>query len=364
MSITVTTHRTGTRRVARVYQNNGYTRQLRFVRDFLPEIVERPAMQIGTLRLSNRYPGADALKVFQGDAATSALSLFDQSLADRVVGIAGETIFSTCQFFQAMAGGFRALALQFATQTAVTVTHAVDCASRMPFAIAVGSDIDNAQINPQRALYVPFVWLVHRTGRQQVEFATHVSQIAFALLVVQQFPLALSAHERDAQASAHRPDRDGLRRQSPVENAVIIGNGAVRLEHPPGFLITSVGIRDLRDTANRYLSSQSIALTNGIIQRLVQGILPKALLFPGVLADGVARSIRYLKRLQEIAGLFVVGEQLHLGNQFHATSVAQNVRSFNSLNGGMPHSSLAFKRGSPAVFSMSRESDIFNASHV
>lgn len=100
MLIAVTTGQTGTRRVARVYPEHQHTRQLRFVRNLLSQIVERPAMQLAALRLPSPDPVTDTPQSFEGNPASGALSLVHQSLTDRVVHIVGEAPFLARQSFQ------------------------------------------------------------------------------------------------------------------------------------------------------------------------------------------------------------------------------------------------------------------------
>src|SRR5262249_22149862 len=146
--IDTATCRTGTRRVAGIDIDDFDAGLSCFVTDLLLQIVKRPAMQDGSLGLLNRYPVADALEVFQGDAALSALSLCHDAFADAMVGVARKTMFLTGQALQAPFGRFGAFLLQLATQATVAVADVVDGVGAVDFAIAVGGEVDNAAINP------------------------------------------------------------------------------------------------------------------------------------------------------------------------------------------------------------------------
>lgn len=123
MFVTMTTGRTGARCVARVYPKDRHTRQLCFVGNLLAEIMERPTMQLASLRLSSPYPSANTLKVFESNTTPGALSLFYQSLANRVIHILGETAFLTRQLLQSTASRIGLALLKPLSQTAVTVKN-------------------------------------------------------------------------------------------------------------------------------------------------------------------------------------------------------------------------------------------------
>src|SRR5262249_45409523 len=157
----------------------------------LLQIVKRPTMQGGSLGLLNRYPVANALQVFQGNAALSALSLCHDAFADAMVGVARKTMLFTCQLFQAPFGGFGAFLLQLATQAAVAVADVVDVVGAVDFAIAVGGEVDNAAINAQVALDLLRDWLLNVASGQQIPLATMEPQVTFALLMLEQVALLI-----------------------------------------------------------------------------------------------------------------------------------------------------------------------------
>src|SRR5205823_3571918 len=78
------------RAVAGINRDHSHSRHLRFVFDEGAELVERPGMQRGPLGLPSPNPSANAFELFQGNRSLRALSLDHQSLADRVVDLAGE----------------------------------------------------------------------------------------------------------------------------------------------------------------------------------------------------------------------------------------------------------------------------------
>lgn len=61
---------------------------------FLTQVMERPAVQRSPLGLAKPYPLADALEVFQGDAALGALGLGHDAFADAVVDVEGRYFYA------------------------------------------------------------------------------------------------------------------------------------------------------------------------------------------------------------------------------------------------------------------------------
>src|SRR5260370_15353952 len=136
MLIDTATFGAGARRVAGVNVDDLDAVESRFVQYLAFEVVECPAMQCGSLRLSNRYPVADTTQIFQGNTASSALSLNHNALADAVVGVVRETRLFAGLLAQQATSRLCALLLQFAPQGPVSMAHMVDVAGLVGLAVA------------------------------------------------------------------------------------------------------------------------------------------------------------------------------------------------------------------------------------
>src|SRR5882724_6917441 len=229
MLINTTTNGASPRGVAGIDVDDLHAIQPRFVADFVFEIVKCPTMQGGSLRLANRYPVADTLQVFEGDAASSALSLDHNAFADAMVGIIGEALLLVSLSLQQAFGRERPLLLQLAAQAAVAMAHAVDMASLMDLSIAVHRDIDNASVHARK--FSDFRWrgFLNLAGCQQIEIAVVEPQVALALLVREQVALSLPTRIRQFLPPAQHPDRDGLIFLPIGQNAAVVGDRAVFL---------------------------------------------------------------------------------------------------------------------------------------
>src|SRR5262245_4632270 len=116
MFVYTTTSRTGARGVARINVNDLHAVQPGFVEYLGFQVVKCPAMQGGPMRASNRYPVADAVQVFQANAASSALRLDHDALTEAVVGIVAEAPFFACQMAQQATSRLGSFVLQLAAQ--------------------------------------------------------------------------------------------------------------------------------------------------------------------------------------------------------------------------------------------------------
>lgn len=192
MFIDATTFRTGARGVAGVNMDDLHAITPRLVRDLLLKVINCPAMQSGSLRLSNRYPVANTTQVFQGDPALSALSLNHDAFADTVVGVPGKSVFLTRQFLESSLGRLGAFLLQLVSASSVAMTYMVDVAGLVRLAVTVHRDIDNTPVYTQKRLHLLGRWFFNLAGRQQVPLALVEPQVRLALLMLQQFFLAAS----------------------------------------------------------------------------------------------------------------------------------------------------------------------------
>src|SRR5690606_25720773 len=100
---------------------------------------------------SSRYPLADVRQIFQRNPARSALSLFHNAFTDAMVGVRGETLFSTRQLLQVTAGAVGLCCLQSLAQTTGAKAHALYTRALMHLAVAVGGDVRNTEINAKPA---------------------------------------------------------------------------------------------------------------------------------------------------------------------------------------------------------------------
>ncbi len=323
--------RTGARGVARVYRDHWHARQRCLVLDKRTELGKRPAMQGGASGLSSRYPLADVRQILQRNPASCAFGLFHDAFADAVVGVRGETLFSTRQLLQVTAGAIRLCCLQSLAQAAMTVAHPLYALALMHFAVTVGGDVRNTEINAKPAFRVNWRFVGNVAGRVQVELALAMHQVAFAALVLKQRQLMRAGHERDGLPTAKQPDRHGAVGKAEVQDATVIRYSAKFAKLPLRLFVQLVGVNDFANTADDQLRRQVKIGPYHAVRQAMHRHAAKALFGPCSLADVVAGGIGAFQRgIQQVA-LFFGGLKLNRRGQFHALSIAQNFYTVNML---------------------------------
>lgn len=300
-----------------INQDQRYTCPSCFVVDKLTQLKERPAMQRGSLTLSNRYPSADAFEVFQGNSASSALSVSHDALADRVVHISGKTRFLLGSLIQSAFGRLSSLGLQLLAESAIAMTYIVYLRRRVHMAVGVYSNVRHSQVNAHHVSDINRLRLLNLAGGKEVELAVNQRKVSFSVSVTQKVILPGAADKGHLLTTAQTPDRNDLIWQAPVEDSVIVGNRAVLVESSSLPVIQPVGIGHLADAANHYLSRQGERGSCLSIGEFVESKLAKGLGLPSCAADGVASGIGGLQRLTQQPGLSFIRKQFDLGRQLH-----------------------------------------------
>ena len=323
--IDTTTPGAGTAGIPRVYQGHGNSYPSCLVFDERSQLKERPAMQRGSLTLSNRYPSADALEVFQSDSTSSALSMFHDTLADRVVHTSGKTRFLLGSLIQSAFGRLGSLGLQLLAKPTVAIAHIVHLRRGVHLPIRIHSDVCHSHINSDHVGDVDGLGLFNLAARKQVELAVNQSEVGFSMPEAQEIVLPGATYEGYFLATAQTPNGDLSFRHPPIEDSVIVGDGSVLLEPASLPVIQFIAISHLADAANHYLSRQREIGSCLSIGKFLQLILAKGSFIISHLADSIAGSIRCFQSFAQQLRLSLVGQEFYLGSQFHAVIIPQTV---------------------------------------
>ncbi len=186
------------------------------------------------------------------------------------------------------------------------MTYLVDVGSRVAFPIVGGGDVHNAQIDTHIVADIFCGGVVHIASGEEVELAPDKGQVALALLVLQQIKLVLAGLEGNVPPASQCPDRDFLRVQPELEDAIIVGERAVFSKRAPGFAIQLVAIGHLAQSPDHHLRAQLKALAHIVVAQVMEFELAKELVLPSHLADGVAGCVGPLQGLmQQLASVWV-----------------------------------------------------------
>ena len=135
----------------------------------------------------------------------------------------------------------------------IPLTATLDMLTRKRFAVRVGCEIHDAQVNAQDTFSIDRLWDFNLTGNKQIPLATDEREIGFTALCSKQFALAVAAHKRDRLSPVQCPDRNLGTFEVVGQDTIVVGNRAVWLKRALCLTIQFVGIRDFGDTAHRQL---------------------------------------------------------------------------------------------------------------
>jgi len=246
---------------------------LRFVPDFLAQVMERPAMQRSPLGLPEPYPFANPLEVFQGKAAPGALSLGYDAFADAVAQVVGEVPLFARKLFQTTLGRLGALLLQLLPESSVAVSDRVQVLARVGLAVRVGGDVDDAQVNPQKALRVKDRRILVLAPQVDVPGVPPPDQLTAldALGGSQQVALIPRDMQRHLQPPLHCGEADHLVRNVQREDApVVVNAGGLEPACP-----VPLALANPSDGPHRQVGREAEAFAEFAVKgELVPGILP------------------------------------------------------------------------------------------
>ena len=288
-----------------------------FVADEQPQLEKGPTMQRGSLCSACRYPGPNALQVFQGNTASSALSMFHDAFANCVIYIGCKSCLSAGPFPEESLSRLCALLLQLLAESAITMTKTVHLGRGIDIAIRVGSNVRHTQVYTNYIFHVAWYWLLNLTGGEQIEMIANEAEMGLAPLMGQEFLLTGAADKGHNLTATQTPDGDGTIGHTPVQDAAVIGYRTCGLEGMSGLPIQFIGIGHLLHEAHNYLGRQTEPLSHVPVDEGLQAILAEGLGFPCSLTHIVAGAVNSLKRLAQERSLFRTGQQFHLSGQFH-----------------------------------------------
>src|SRR5258708_35526481 len=143
-----------------------------------------------------------------------------------MIGIAAETGFAPRKLFEMTFRGLGPLLLQMVTQIRIALARLLDGLSAECFAFAIGSQIDNAQINPKGSIRSVRWWFWGVNGYSQVEGAIAVDQISLPFYGIHTCLLIPTDQKWDKYTTRNRQERD--RHQAfKAHDSLIIGDSTL-----------------------------------------------------------------------------------------------------------------------------------------
>ena len=328
--INTTTFWAGSGSIPWIHQDHRNACSFRFVFNKLPELVERPVVMSRSLLAANRSL-ADPAQIFQSNGPTSVLRVLDETLADCVIDVLLKTLLLTGQFLQFTFGGLGLFLLQISSAMVQDASVSVNIQPAEMFPVTVGGEVDDPKIHTDHTFHINGLRCLHIAGCKQVELPFDKAQVTFHTLTNQQFHLPLTTSKTNALTARNGPDGYLHALKIIRQDAIVKCDGSLGFENAHHFSINLICIRDFGNTAHNHLGCEWIVCSDILVGKFVERELTKRSMFPSLLTDVVTGGIGGFKCLLECFCLVGVGQELDLGNQFHAAIVAQMFYCFNIL---------------------------------
>lgn len=321
----MTATRTSLRRISRIQEYYRSPGEFGFVRDKLLQLVERPAMQIATLRATNPYPLADALQILKSNPAAGVFSPIHNLFADTMIFLLDKTLFLAGKTFQNTTRRSGSFGLQSATLAEATAANTEHVRPAVLIAVTIGGYVDNTHIDAQNAINVNRFGRFDLAGNEQVEVTSDKAQVGFASVAMQEFKSPVATNERNTLPAVECPDGHLPFGQIERQDTGIVGETAVHLETAPFLLADSVTVGDFGNGANNHLCGKVEPLADGMVSQLVQAELSKHLFGESLFTNPVTRAVGFLKRGFEKFVLFRRRLQFDLRRQLHIVKFSTDV---------------------------------------
>ena len=323
--INTTTFRTLSRRVPWVYKDHWNTGKYRFVEDKLTELMERPTMQIDTLRLPKPYPLANSLEVLKSNRPICVFSLLHNLLTDAVVLLSSKATFFTRQSFCNSFSRLGSFLLKSFALSASALSNRIDLVSCELFTIRSCGDVDNSQVNSKAIFNVIRRWFVNVASGKQIESTVNQNKVAFAPLRLKQFLLSFATNKGHSLSALDSPNGNSLIFHFPRKNTSIIGYRSGWIKRAFNLFIQLVSVGNFSNRPNNHLSRKRVFFASDVfIDKMVNIKLFEGLSIPCTLTDMITSCISNSDGVHQKVKLFLGWLKFDLCRKFHNMIVSQS----------------------------------------
>jgi hypothetical protein len=311
--------------ITSVHENYRNAEQLRLVVDELTKLREGPSSHLGSLRFAKPCPATYSFEILQRNTTSGVFGLRNEGLRDAVVGVTAEARFTLADALHGASSAPAGLTFTshlFAERPAnsgVLLANGLDLLASMDIAVGVGSEVGDAQVYTEKLGSLDGWIFRELPGGVEEELPVPVDEIDLAFEAIQPLGLILAKDVGQNLASLQGPERDVIQ-TLPGQNALIVGDGAVRLELWELRLVSAQHLDGFADGADGHLCGESVLLSQIVVASLVDAWLTgKAGLvanLSGMLGSGVER----LHGVEQ-EGSVVAGKKLKLDSQSHASNI-------------------------------------------
>lgn len=315
----VSARRTSPTGIAWVNKLHRHSDKPALVGDLFLKIVKSPRVQDSTLLSGSPYPTANALEIFQGNAASGAFCNIANLFGNHMILVSDKSGFPATKPPQDTPTGSSALGLK-----ALSLPPSAIANTRHIASISVGltvrrlSQIHQTQINTKPGFTLGNFGLRKGDRHKQIKLSTLENQVSLTALILDHFPLAWSTNKRNVLASINRPDAHRRCGHVPRQNAFIVGKRSQRSKCATHVHVDLVGVNHLCvGTDNDLRRENRECFSTWPINKVVKRDLRKDFSGPCFLGNPVASGIGCLKSDFKCQSLFVGRQQFHLHSQLH-----------------------------------------------
>lgn len=298
--VAMSTHRTGTGRVARVNQAKRHAITDAPVCNKLPKLVEAPTMMLCPLRLSKPCPIPNTAQIFKLDFSGCALCRFNEGSSNLVVGVASKTCFSTCYFLESTFSRTCAARLQACSVVLILLAFSFNIRTRKAHAVRGGGDVIHAKVYAQSS--VRFLRRLVSKAALQVDIplaAPPSNELTTLdrLSGSKQVPLVVTNRQRHLEASVNGSQAKHFVFKA-KNTLVIIYRRCLKATRALPFALT-----DPCNSSNSKVGAQVMPLPNIRVAEFLQGKLRKVVFGSRYLKHVITRGRKSINGAAQAFGL-------------------------------------------------------------
>ena len=319
--LAVATLVTGAAGVTRIDGDQRYTGEPGLVLQKQSELRKRPGVENCSLPAPNRYPFADAIQFFNGNAASGAFSAGNDLLGYHMVRVRGEALLFSRKGFKPTLGGAGLFLLQFGSQSPVPVSDRLNMRTGVALPVRITRNIGNSKINSKEVIRTNRSALGKVDCAEQIKLILPVHQIRLPFDPVEPLLLVLAIDQRNNHTLFwQRPEAYTIQSLE-AHNTLVVSDRTVGLEHGADTLVTGKALYSFANGANSHLSRQFVAGSDlGVCQFVDRG-LTKDLGLKSALCRERSGFVHTLHRFEQTPTLFGVWQKLQLERKFQQLGV-------------------------------------------
>ncbi len=321
--LAVTARGTSAARVARINGNHRDSKQCGLVLQKRSKLRKRPSRMPCSVLTPNRYLFAYSGECFNRNAARSVFGELDNSFRDAVIVVAAEVGLPASQDVKQFLGSFGAFTLKRLTIAVMSAANSLHCFSRVVVAVAIGGELNNAEINPQELSYLDRWYIRKVDGGVEKELLFAVDEINLSLDAVESLALVCAINQGDDHTTAECPQADAIQTLE-TQNAFIVSDRSIGLESRASGFVAVEYLHGFADGSHGHLGREIEPLPKLGVTTLMDAGLGKYASRVTNLGGEARSRVKTLHRAQQNLLLFSVRQYAQLKSQFHIHIIGAN----------------------------------------